>query len=738
MKSNFTPQKITSVSRLGLVTILLFAVSFYSRGQIHYKIYQSGGKFGIQQDKGKILVPAEYEFLGWSDGQAELIEKYIGYQKSGFWGIVSTSGEIIVPAKYRRLRYAGNGVVEAALTLNTGVTKEGGINLQGKIIIPFIYDYIQFFSGYIIFGEGNGAERRFGFSDLSGKILLKAEWKSIRGLQNRLLLVENMNGNKAIYDLSGYPKTGFFLDSAKVLYNGDIVFHEGPMTDFIRPGGAIPDKARFKAVRVSADSITEVLRFNRWTLIDDSNQEIDSIEADSVRPLPNEKLKIYRNGWSAEIRSDLKAPRPENYQATIRPTSSIVVRKLHSGYGLSDELGNFIYPPVYEKIDWDGTHAILTEKNEEGKIKVRIGLPNQDGWISQPFEKVIRKSNQFIVLNFGRYGLTDHYGKELIPTIYDSIHDVKGELVTVDYLGKKGLITLNQKWLVFPQAYPITLVDQSHYIVHQPGQHTLRNRSGSAMYISSHELQYVGNGQIEELLANGIRRCLLVNGTPCLIDGKQNIPAVSSQKAKTIKTIPKTDKPSITVTFQEKEGFIGFQENEKFGFKDTRGRIRISNRYDSIRPFQEGRAAIKLMGKWGFIDSRDQIVIQPSFSDIRDFSDSVAQVKKEEKWGIIDWSGKLLLNHEYEEMEPLQGTNHLLVKSDGKFGLISSRGKIHIEPRFELLTQTTKDHWMVKNKFFGILSTDGIPIIPLIHKNLYFIPERKGYLIEKTTDWESQ
>ncbi|MFZ9503326.1 MAG: WG repeat-containing protein [Cyclobacteriaceae bacterium] len=736
MNSHFLTEKIESLNRICLVPILLLAICFHSSGQTLYKFYQRESKFGIQSEKGKILVPAEYEFLGWSDGKSEIIEKHIGYRKSGFWGIVSVTGETIVPAKYRRLCYAGDGLIEVALTLNSGETKEGVINLQGKTIIPFIYDYIQFFAGHIIFGERNNAESRFGFSDLSGKILLKAEWKSIRGLQNRLLLVENFNGNKALYDLAGYPKTGFFLDSAKVLSNGDIVFHEGPMTDFIRQGEAIPDKARFKAIRMSSDSITEVLRFNKWSLINDFNQEMDSLEADSVRPLSNGKLKIYRNGWSTETLADLKVSQPETYHATIRSASSIMVRKLNSGYGLSDEQGKFIYPPVYEKIEWDGTHAIIYEKNEEAKTKIRIGVPREDGWISQPFEKVIRKNNQFIVFNYGRYGLTDQYGKELIPAIYDSINDIKGELVTVGYLGKKGLITLNQKWIVFPQAYPITLVDESHFILHQPGQHTLGDRSGSFIYISSHELRNLGNGQIEELLANGVRRCLLVDGTICLVDKKPITPEVSSQKAKTSRPLPKPFKNSVTITFQETEGLIGFQENEKFGFKDTRGRIRISNRYDSIRPFQEGRAAIKLMGKWGFIDSHDQIVIQPSFSDVHDFTDSVAQVKKEKKWGIIDWSGKLLLDPGYEEMVPLKGTKYMMVKSGGKFGLISSRGKILIEPRFELLTPATKDHWMVKNKFYGIISTEGIPTIPLIHKNLYFISERNGYLVEKNAKWE--
>src|SRR4029079_15798307 len=81
-------------------------------------------------------------------------------------------------------------------------------------------------------------------------------------------------------------------------------------------------------------------------------------------------------------------------------------------------------------------------------------------------------------------------------------------------------------------------------------------------------------------------------------------------------------------SFSESEGLIGIRRDGKYGFVDTRGRLRIANRYDSISDFHEGKAAIKLLGKWGYINNADQIVTQPQYQTVSDFHQGVALVRK--------------------------------------------------------------------------------------------------------------
>ena len=45
--------------------------------------------------------------------------------------------------------------------------------------------------------------------------------------------------------------------------------------------------------------------------------------------------------------------------------------------------------------------------------------------------------------------------------------------------------------------------------------------------------------------------------------------------------------------------FIGVKIDNKFGFVDINGDLRIANRYDDIGTFHENMAPVKLLGKWG-------------------------------------------------------------------------------------------------------------------------------------------
>ena len=54
------------------------------------------------------------------------------------------------------------------------------------------------------------------------------------------------------------------------------------------------------------------------------------------------------------------------------------------------------------------------------------------------------------------------------------------------------------------------------------------------------------------------------------------------------------------------------EKENRWGFVDSKGRLRISNRYDGAGPFHEGLAPIMLRGKWGFIDKSGKTKIKQS------------------------------------------------------------------------------------------------------------------------------
>lgn len=69
----------------------------------------------------------------------------------------------------------------------------------------------------------------------------------------------------------------------------------------------------------------------------------------------------------------------------------------------------------------------------------------------------------------------------------------------------------------------------------------------------------------------------------------------------------------------------------QYAFIDKDGKIAVGGRpFAEARPFQDGRAAVKIEGKWGFINKKGNFVIPPKFLDAGSFYGGVAPVK--EKW----------------------------------------------------------------------------------------------------------
>lgn len=84
---------------------------------------------------------------------------------------------------------------------------------------------------------------------------------------------------------------------------------------------------------------------------------------------------------------------------------------------------------------------------------------------------------------------------------------------------------------------------------------------------------------------------------------------------------------------------------EKWGFIDEKGDEIISPKYDEVRNFCEGFAAICLDGKWGFVDRNGQEIVAPEYMEVKDFDRGLSVVRNwNRKWGIIDSTGKVFMS----------------------------------------------------------------------------------------------
>ena len=61
-------------------------------------------KVGLRDTDGNLIVPTEYEDLGWTtDSSFQSVDNCIGYKSHGYWGLLSLKNERLSPARYYSL-----------------------------------------------------------------------------------------------------------------------------------------------------------------------------------------------------------------------------------------------------------------------------------------------------------------------------------------------------------------------------------------------------------------------------------------------------------------------------------------------------------------------------------------------------------------------------------------------------------------------------------------------------------
>lgn len=111
------------------------------------------------------------------------------------------------------------------------------------------------------------------------------------------------------------------------------------------------------------------------------------------------------------------------------------------------------------------------------------------------------------------------------------------------------------------------------------------------------------------------------------------------------------------IDFHEGFGIIDKPDSDPLGlrgayFVDRKGLAVIPSpftnkfKFQEIRNFSEGKAAVKINGKWGYVDRSGTVVIQPKYSSVDDFNNGLACVIVNDKTFFrINHYGKIVGNY---------------------------------------------------------------------------------------------
>jgi hypothetical protein len=694
--------------------VLLFALATYSYASAEYQVFYENGKAGVRDESGKILIPASFDALGWADGSFSVINQVTGFRQKGKWGLINLKKEFITKAEFETVTSPGGDRVIASKHINPYTVKYGCIDLTGKVTVPFLYDGIDIHGLRAIVFIKNGAKYEHGLIDLDDKTILPVRYREIRPIGSLRFAIQNFEQRTALFSEEGIQLTEFVIDSISAFRKGNAIIYQDFKQGLIDREGVIQVPPTYRELKITSEGIL-ARASDTWHIIDTENKRVKSIEADELFADDTHYL-LTRAGKYGTVNENLE-PRIELKYDHIEPfTNNLSVARKGNRYGLISLSSKEILPFEFDSLVLE-ENFVRAMKKSQGWIQWSVYDTFNIRKTERTYEELLRFNGRFFpVKNHGFWGGVDRYGKEVLACVYDSLAGFNYDVANVKFKGLYGIIGFDERWRVVPQKNMLTIVDSDHYLVQQDTTLFLKNISGEVIYFTNNRLR-VMEGFLEETSSDGTVRHVTLSGISSTV--------VSPPRGEGTEEI-----------FEESEDMRGVRRDGRFGFIDSKGRLRIANRYEAIGRFKEGVAAVMILGKWGFVSKEDNIVVNPNFEEAGEFHSGVAIVKRNGKRGVIGKEGQLVVPLRYDSISRTR--NLLVLYEQGRSGLADYKGNVLIEPRFDGLELLPNNLVIVHNdETWGVMTTDGMPVVPLIYNFIKYNPAANQFLANKKSQWKA-
>lgn len=696
--------------RAASVLILLFIV-FRSHAE-GFVVFEKDGLFGIKEVDGQVTVPAVYDKLGWSDDTQVIRDGLIGFRENNSWGLISVRNKILAEARFYSLEPFENELIKAAIKGKfSNQLFYGLLDESGKTVVGFNYFTLSPIGKNLLVSQYNKVQRH-GILTYSNELIIPVEYKSVQ-LKGNMFFAFRFDEEFDLYTTFG-SSISQGLDSLRQLSAGFVGYQNG-YAGFINDAGQVEYPYDYKNIEVS-ESIALPVPFADWEIYR-KDELLFKISADSLEYFEFGLWKTFLNGAHHLVSLD----------STIQLKDFFLMGVTDNSYLLKDS----------RSAKW----KVLSKRNEEilsgydSICAVKYGFWAQKDGYWNLFNRYGSKKNrfqfqdineglggQFLVKLNEYWGILDALGDQVTPFKYDGIQPSTSTYI-VDYLGRQGVMDKSGNWEVkaeFAQVatYGELFVGRKGYSYSYFKDGMLVNKStlkpeaivGEAILVKGDSLwgllDQSGIVIVDPLYESISWR----NGYYEL--SRDGLYVVLDQQGRTVYN----SLLGIQQLVGYSEDYYLVKKNNRWGFLDFAGRLRISNRYDSAQLFSEGLAPILINRKWGFIDKDEALIIQPYYQEVGSFKKGHCIVRGNGGYGLLDSQGNEVVQTVWQRIESLPTDNYLLIDQYNKMGLVSHSGKILLRPTFDSLVDLGNKVLVTSNGKKGILAYSGEQLLKLNYK----------------------
>ena len=684
-----------------------------------FTVFEKDGYFGIKDEIGNVTVPAVYEKLGWSNGSTEVTNGVIGFRRDNLWGLITVRNKALTGQKFYTIQPISNGYFKASIKGRfSNHLFHGILDEKGNTVVSFNYFSIEPLGANWLVGTYNGKGQQFGVVSFENKLIVPTTYTSIESKESLFI------GRQFSEKLDVYRSTGQLLqldlDSIQ-LYDGYVAFRDG-YAGYLSSTGKEIYPFDYKNFTFESGEIQPV-RFSEWTIYQNDSVFLNW-NCDSLTVSDNGMLLAYLNGSNHLLLNNNTLL--NNHELVLKGVSDdqlIVQNSKTRKWAVLGENGTSVingYDSIYAVSNHFGCYD---EKgwylvNRRGKILNRL-----------PLQLLLPGlENQFLVKRNNHWGLLESNSKKSVTYKYDSIIATDHEYL-VSYLNRWGVLDENENWLIRSEYHEVYAVGALligrrglGFTIHYEGKPLYKTTYKPLYTLGKHILLDGDSSKLGLLSQEGE---IIVRPQYEAINEWSTYYELKGEKYSALINENSMSILSANDQYQEIGGYgdqyFTVKKENRWGFIDGEGRLRISNRYDDARPFSEGMAPVKLRGKWGFIDKDEKIVIQPYYDEVEEFRNNRSIVQQNGKFGLLDEAGNEVLELKWTAIIRLNTGNYLVRDINGLLGLVDTNGSFIFRPFYQHFQDLGGRVLVSQNGVWGMLNYDRHPIFKINYKEIKVI-----------------
>lgn len=517
--------------------------------------------------------------------------------------------------------YTVEEVKEFNYNILTKNERYGVINKNGEVVVEPIYDTVQIPNPskpvFICMSDYNTETKEYKTTVLNDqKEILFSEYESVQAIPAEATL-DGVPYEKSVLQYKQDGKYGLINLEGKVITKpiyeqiSSINYKEGTL--LVKQDGkfgAINMKGKV-VIKPEYDSITSDNYFNTETKNEYTGFIVSKVtdegyrygyinyngkvilnteynEIDRIIEMEDGKdayLVAYKNGQAGLLKNNRNIINHEYESIKYNSLNDLFIVQRNSKQGVIDKEGKNILNIEYDNILFGGMYI---DAQKDGIINVFDLQGNKIENTDIISKMKTDNENYFITVDRNdTYRIVDKDENVIIDNNYSYIEHISGEYFIVAKDGKNGIIDLTGKSLVDLKYSSIYEIQGTNLL-----QAEINNNKTVSLINSDME--------IIKTMDNAI------------VEKKDNYIIMYSEDEFTYYDFDGNEKSAKDLFPNNK--LFAKRINDKWGFVDVEGNLKVQNEYEMVTDFNEyGYAGIKQDGKWGVINQEGEIITKPIY-----------------------------------------------------------------------------------------------------------------------------